>query len=167
MLQYNGELIKHNINTRWYQLSICAEMWINEAHCMHTHMQPFLICMHACTHTPTLSFPCACILGVVCTQEILHKTHAHKHTVLCQCCPSQWQSAAGQLRRSNNWALHTLTCQSCFLPVCRCCQTINLSLFHMLPLSTLSSTPLTIPLLYLFLIYCILSCTVLPQFPMF
>lgn len=37
MLQYDRgiqPLIKHSINKR-YHLSICAEMWINEAHCMH------------------------------------------------------------------------------------------------------------------------------------
>lgn len=120
---------------------------------MHTHKQPLLTCMHART---VLSFTCAGILWVLCTWEIRQKTHSHKHTVLCQCCPSQWQSAAGQLRRSNNWALHLPTCQSCFLPVCRCCQTINhISLFYILLLSssffpthTVSIFDLLYPILY-------------------
>lgn len=108
--------------------------------CIHTCNH----CQYACMHTHTNFLLYLCVqLDVFCAQEILHKAHAYKqHIVLCQCCPSQWQSAAGQLKRSNNWALHLLTCQSCFLPVCRCCQTINLlSLFYMLPLSISPSAP--------------------------
>lgn len=52
---------------------MCAEMWINEALCMHTHNQSFLMCMR-CTHTLTLYLLLVrSHVGVYCTQETLHK----------------------------------------------------------------------------------------------
>lgn len=97
-----------------YQLSICADMWINEARCMLmlTHMQPSLMCMHARTNTQLHS----CLyFGVFCKQEMLYINHTVELSILCQWCPSsEWQSAAGQLRRSNNWAPYLLTCQAAF-----------------------------------------------------
>lgn len=78
------------------------------------------------------------------TQEIPHR--AHKHTVVC--CPSQWPSAAGQLRRSNNWALHLPTCLSRSPPVHQCCLTAShapLSLPHFLSLLYLLYVWLTLP----------------------
>lgn len=53
MFYYVGEfqpIIKYNINTRWYQLSVPADMWINEALCMQTHVELLSSCC-ACMHT--------------------------------------------------------------------------------------------------------------------
>lgn len=47
----------------------------------------------------------------------------------------------GQLRRSINWTPQLSTCQSCFLPVCRHCQTISLSLLFYMLLLLLSTCP--------------------------
>ncbi len=127
--------------------------------CIHTSNHFWYAC--ACTHTLTLLV--LTFWGILCTGDPA-KICLHKHNVICQCCPSQWQSAAGHLRKAIT-GLYT------FPPVspafCLSADAVKPSIFSpsftCFRFPSVPPTSLAYPSLYLSLIYYIQSCPVLPS----